>query len=67
MGDVLNCEQESENPNDSYAVTIKNGASVIGHVPRKLLTACRVACSLFLSLGGIILPSSRNLSQHGLQ
>ena len=48
MGDLLYCEQESGNPNDAYAVTIKNGANVIGHVPRKL----SAACSLFLRLGG---------------
>jgi len=57
VGDVLDCKQESGNPNDSYAVTIKNGASVIGHVPRKL----SAAYSLFLSLEGIVLPL-RNLS-----
>ena len=56
MGDVLNCKRESGNPNDSYAIAIKNGASVIGHIPRKL----SAACSLFLSLGEIVLPS-RNL------
>ena len=50
MDDLLNCKRQSGNPNDSYAVAIKNGASVIGHIPRKLLTACRAACSLFLSL-----------------
>jgi len=44
----LNCERESRNPSDLYAVAIKNGASVIGHIPRKL----SAACSLFLSLGG---------------
>ena len=29
FGNVLNCERESRNPSDLYAVTIKNGASVI--------------------------------------
>ena len=47
VGDLLDC-QESGNPNDAYAVAIKNGANVIGHVPRKL----SAACSLFLRLGG---------------
>ena len=50
VGDILNCERESGNRIDSYAVAIKSGASVIGHVPRKL----SAACSLFLSLGGTI-------------
>ena len=49
MGDILNCEWESGNPIDSYAVAIKSGVSVIGHIPRKL----SAACSLFSSLGGI--------------
>ena len=40
----------SGNLNDVYAIAIKNGASVIGHVPRKL----SAACSLFLRLGGTI-------------
>ena len=48
VGDLLYCEQESGNLNDVYAVAIKNGVSVIGHVPRKL----SAACSLFLHLGG---------------
>ena len=49
VGDILNCEWESGNPIDSYAVAIKSGVSVIGHIPRKL----SAACSLFSSLGGI--------------
>lgn len=32
---------------DLYAVAIKKGGEVIGHVPRKMLAAC----SLFLQLG----------------
>ena len=48
VGDLLDCEQESGNLNDAYAVAIKNGVNVIGHVPRKL----SAACSLFLCLGG---------------
>ena len=50
VGDILNCERKSGNRIDSYAVAIKRGASVIGHVPRKLAAAC----SLFLSLGRTI-------------
>ena len=48
MGDLLNCERESGNPNDLYEVAIKNGASVIGHASRKL----SATFSLFLCLGG---------------
>ena len=50
VGDLLPYEQEGGNPNDVYAVAIKNGANVIGHVPRKL----SVAFSLFLNFGGTI-------------
>ena len=48
VGDILNCEQESGNPNDLYAIAIKNGASVIGHVPRRL----SATFLLFLRLSG---------------
>ena len=48
VGETLVCEQESGNPNDPYAVAIKKGSEVVGHVPRK----SSAACSLFLLLGG---------------
>ena len=50
VGETLVCEQESGNPNDPYAVAIKKGSEVVGHVPRK----SSAACSLFLLLGGTI-------------
>ena len=33
-----------------YAVAIKKGTEVVGHVPRKM----SAACSLFLRLGGVL-------------
>ena len=48
--ETLLCEQESGNPNDAYAVAIKKGSEVVGHVPRK----SSAVCSLFLLLGGTI-------------
>ena len=50
VGETLACEQESGNPNDPYAVAIKKGSEVVGHVPRK----SSAASSLFLLLGGTI-------------
>lgn len=50
VGEVLICERESGNPSDLYAVAIKKGGEVIGHVPRKM----SAACSLFLQLGGTL-------------
>ena len=48
VGDLIDYEQESGNLNVAYAVAIKNGVNVIGHIPRKLLAACL----LILCLGG---------------
>jgi len=50
VGETLAYEQESGNPNDPYAVTMKKGSEVVGHVPRK----SSAASSLFLLLGGTI-------------
>ena len=32
-GEVLSCEREDGNPMDPYAVAIKRGSKVIGHMP----------------------------------
>ena len=50
VGETLACEQGNGNSNDPYAVTIKKGSKVVGHVLRK----SPKACSLFLLLGGTI-------------
>ena len=50
VGEILICERESGNPSDLYAVAIKKGMEVVGHVPRKM----SAACSLFLRLGGVL-------------
>jgi len=49
VSDALNCERKSGNPNDSYTVAIKNGASVISHVLRKLSAACSLFITLYMS------------------
>ena len=50
VGEILICERESENPSDLYAVAIKKGSEVVGHMPRKM----SAACSLFLQLRGAL-------------
>ena len=45
----LVCAQDSGNPHDPYAVAIKKGSVVVGHMPRKI----SVVCSLFLHAGTI--------------
>ena len=49
-GEVLSCEMEDENFFDPYAVAIKKGSKVIGHIPRNL----SAACFNFLDMGGTI-------------
>lgn len=50
VGETLACEKEIGNPTDPYAVAIKKGSEVVGHVPRK----SSAACSLFLLFGGTV-------------
>ena len=49
INEELVCAQESGNPHDPYAVVIKKGSLVVGHVPRKILAVC----PLFLCAGTI--------------
>ena len=50
VGEILICERESGNFSDSYAVAIKKGGEVVGHVSRKV----SAACSLFLQFRGAL-------------
>ena len=43
-GEVFSCKREYGNPMDPYAVAIKRGSEVIGHVPQKI----SAGCSLFM-------------------
>ena len=69
--EVFSCEREDGNPMDPYAVAIKRGSEVIGHVPRKI----SAACSLFMQRRGSVICRiidshhrySSNLLQGGLQ
>ena len=65
----LVCAQESGNPHDPYAVEIKKGSVVVGHVPRNI----SAVCSLFLRAGTITATVtnsrqySNDLPQGGLE
>ena len=50
IGETLSCELEDGNLFDPYAVAIKKGTNVIGHIPRKI----SAACSLFLEMSGTL-------------
>ena len=71
VGETLVCEQESGHPNNPYAVVIKKGSEVVGHVPRK----SSAASLLFLLLRGTICCEitddqrrySSDLPQRGLE
>ena len=50
IGETLPCEVESGNASDPYAVAVKEGSTIVGHVPR----AISAVCNLFLRRGGTI-------------
>ena len=50
VGEILMCEREPRNTADRYAVAVKKGRTIIGHLPRKVSRVC----SLFLQRGRII-------------
>ena len=49
-GERIGCIREPLNTNDRYAVALKKGGAVIGHLPQKISQIC----SLFIRRGGII-------------
>ena len=36
VGEELECQREHTNPSDGYAVAVKKGETVVGHLPRRL-------------------------------
>ena len=50
IGEQLVCKRQSGNPQDVYAVAVMRGATLVGHVPRKI----SAACSIFLRRKGTI-------------
>ena len=70
FGEILTSEREPDNASDRYAVAVKKGGTVVGHLPQKLTRVC----SLFLRRGGTIDCSvsghrkySADLPQGGLE
>lgn len=70
LDDELICVRDPFNSIDRYAVTVKNGDTVVGHLPKKISRLC----SLFLRRGGSIMSTvtgrrrySSDLSQGGLE
>ena len=39
IGKQLVCKRQIDNPQDVYAVAVMRGATVVGHVPRKISAA----------------------------
>ena len=60
IGEVLRCEKEEGNSHDLYAVAMKKGDSIVGHVPHAISTLC----NLFLSRGGIITCTVTGIRKH---
>ena len=70
VGEELECQRERDNPSDIYAVAVKKGETVVGHLPRRLSRLC----ALFIRRGGSISCSptgrrrySSDLPQGGLE
>ena len=70
LGEDLQCQRESSNANDPYAIAVMKEDNVVGHVPRRI----SAACSLFIQKGGRILCTvqasrrySADLPQGGLE
>ena len=50
IGEELQCERETRNTKDRYAVAVKKDGMVVGHLPRKISHLC----SIFLRRGNIV-------------
>ena len=36
LNEILQCEQERQNPEDSYAVSVMKDDTIVGHVPHEI-------------------------------
>ena len=50
VGERLECQREHDYPSDAYAVAVKKGGTIVGHLPQKL--SC--LCAFFIRRGGSI-------------
>ena len=72
VGEELVCARELRNPQDPFAVTVTKSGNIVGHLPRKISSACamflqkdgRIDCqvlgtrqySAYLPQGGLEIP-----------
>ena len=70
VAEELECQRERDNLYDTYAVAVKKGGIIVGHLPRRLSHLC----ALFIRRGGSISCSptgrrrySSDLPQGGLE
>ena len=50
VGEKLECQRETGNPHDIFAVAVLKSGVILGHIPKKISSIC----SLFLWRGGVI-------------
>ena len=48
--ELLTCQREMDNAEDQYAVVVRKGEDIVGHVPMKIL----FLCSIFIRRGGVM-------------
>ena len=63
LGEELQCQRESTNANDPYAVAVRKDDNVVGHVPRRISAACSLfiqkedASFVLFEIRGVIQPT----------
>jgi len=70
IGEELECEQESGNLHDRYAVAVLKAEVIVGHVPRKISTLCFIFIRNGGSISSTITGSRRysyDLAQGGME
>ena len=50
LGEMLPCTREESNSHDPFAVAVRDGANIVGHMPSKF----SALCALFIQHGGTI-------------
>ena len=43
IGEELQCQRERDNPADIYAVAVRKGRTIVGHLPRRLARHCALS------------------------
>ena len=70
LGEELQCQRETGNSSDLYAVAVRKDSTIVGHLPQKISRIC----ALFIRRGGTITCSlngrrkySADLPQGGME